>query len=85
MAHGSYLRVVDLVSEGVRNTLVAAVGDPDAVAAVMFHSRPNVPSINTVRCPFAAVGWLFMENRLGTEWCYRRLVEIEHAMHLGIG
>ena len=60
-------------------------GDINAVASVMLGSPANVPSINAMGCPHAAIGRCFKDKDLGPWWRKGGLIEIKNTVELSFG
>jgi hypothetical protein len=55
------------------------------VAAVVLGRRPDIPSIDAMRCPGATVGGSFMYKDACAGWDKRRSVEIKSSIELRFG
>ena len=60
-------------------------GDVDAVTSIVLGSSSDVPAVDTVRSPGAAVGWCFVDEYASAGWCQWGAVVIESSVQLGFG
>ena len=65
---------------GVCDAFCLGVVGKDAVATIMLHRRAEVPAVNAVWIPGAALLWFFVEDDFGAGGCHGSAVEVEIAL-----
>jgi hypothetical protein len=78
------LKVLRKPGKSVGNAFFASCPYPSTVTAIEVKGRANVPAVDAVWCPGAAVGVLFMDKDTDTGRGNGHVIKIVGALDLGI-
>ncbi len=82
---GGHGEIVGKKFHGAANAFLPSFRNVSSVAAVVFRSGTNIPSVNAMGCPRFSLGWVFVDNDFGAGRRKRGSVVVESPIEDGFG